>query len=76
MSGKKVFFCEFISTLFLLHQLSPGEALTKDELQSGVDVANEIAAGYQKSTRITHTFYTSHTVEREISVYGLIRKKV
>lgn len=68
---KKVFSCEFISTSFLLHQLSQGEALTKDELQSGVDVANEIAAGYLKSTHITHTFYTSHTAEREISVSGL-----
>ncbi|KAI3377297.1 hypothetical protein L3Q82_008506 [Scortum barcoo] len=29
-------------------QGSPGEALTKDELQSGVDVANEIAEGYLK----------------------------
>ncbi|XP_031704350.1 ras GTPase-activating-like protein IQGAP1 [Anarrhichthys ocellatus] len=29
-------------------QASPGEALTKDELQSGVDVANEIAEGYLK----------------------------
>uniref|UniRef100_A0AAQ5Y298 IQ motif containing GTPase activating protein 1 n=1 Tax=Amphiprion ocellaris TaxID=80972 RepID=A0AAQ5Y298_AMPOC len=29
-------------------QTSPGEALTKDELQSGVDVANEIAQGYLK----------------------------
>lgn len=33
----------------------PGEALTKDELQNGVDVANEIADGYTKST---HTKYT------------------
>nr|XP_029499742.1 ras GTPase-activating-like protein IQGAP1 [Oncorhynchus nerka] len=30
-------------------QNSPGEALTKDELQTGVDAANGIAAGYQKS---------------------------
>uniref|UniRef100_A0A3Q1G5K6 IQ motif containing GTPase activating protein 1 n=1 Tax=Acanthochromis polyacanthus TaxID=80966 RepID=A0A3Q1G5K6_9TELE len=29
-------------------QMSPGEALSKDELQSGVDVANEIAQGYLK----------------------------
>lgn len=30
------------------YQVSPGEALTKDELQSGVDVANEVAESYQK----------------------------
>ncbi|XP_032416791.1 ras GTPase-activating-like protein IQGAP1 [Xiphophorus hellerii] len=29
-------------------QVSPGQPLTKDELQSGVDVANEVAAGYLK----------------------------
>ncbi|MED6245378.1 Ras GTPase-activating-like protein iqgap1 [Ataeniobius toweri] len=29
-------------------QVSPGEPLTKDELQSGVDMANEIAVGYLK----------------------------
>ncbi|KAK1891744.1 Ras GTPase-activating-like protein IQGAP1, partial [Dissostichus eleginoides] len=29
-------------------QVSPGEALTKDELQTGVDVSNEFAAGYLK----------------------------
>lgn len=29
--------------------MSPGEVLTKDELQSGVDVANQIAEGYLKS---------------------------
>ncbi|KAM6981261.1 ras GTPase-activating-like protein IQGAP1 [Aplochiton taeniatus] len=29
-------------------QTSPGEALTKDELQSGVNVANEVATGYSK----------------------------
>uniref|UniRef100_A0A3Q3ASE7 IQ motif containing GTPase activating protein 1 n=2 Tax=Kryptolebias marmoratus TaxID=37003 RepID=A0A3Q3ASE7_KRYMA len=29
-------------------QTSPGEPLTKDELQGGVDVANEIAEGYRK----------------------------
>ena len=59
MSGKnlKFFSREFISTSFLLHQLSPGEVLTKDELQNGVDVANEIAAGYQKSTHILHVTY-------------------
>uniref|UniRef100_A0A673BXX8 IQ motif containing GTPase activating protein 1 n=1 Tax=Sphaeramia orbicularis TaxID=375764 RepID=A0A673BXX8_9TELE len=32
-------------------QMSPGEALSKDELQIGVDVANEIAEGYQKMLR-------------------------
>lgn len=30
-------------------QASPGEALSKDELQSGVDVANQIADGVVKS---------------------------
>lgn len=34
-------------------------------------MANEIAAGYLKSTHITHTLNTSHTAEREISVSGL-----
>ncbi|PWA28993.1 hypothetical protein CCH79_00006341 [Gambusia affinis] len=29
-------------------QVSPGQPLTKDELQGGVDVANEVAAGYLK----------------------------
>ncbi|XP_010875962.1 ras GTPase-activating-like protein IQGAP1 [Esox lucius] len=29
-------------------QNSPGEALTKDELQGGVDTGNEVAAGYQR----------------------------
>lgn len=38
-------------------QASPGEALTKDELQSGVDVANEIADSYQKCVCINDTGY-------------------
>ncbi|TNN47492.1 Ras GTPase-activating-like protein IQGAP1 [Liparis tanakae] len=33
-------------------QASPGEALTRDELQGGVDVANEVAEGFLKSTHI------------------------
>lgn len=32
-------------------QVAPGEALTKEELQSGVDVANEVAESYTKSTQ-------------------------
>lgn len=32
-------------------QVSPGEALTKEELQSGVEVANEVAESYQKRAR-------------------------
>lgn len=38
-------------------QASPGEPLTKDELQSGVDVANEVAAGYLKSKSVTRRLY-------------------
>lgn len=36
------------------HQASTGEALTKEELQAGVDVANEVAEGYTKSTSMNH----------------------
>lgn len=38
-------------------QASPGEALTRDELQSGVDVANEIADSYQKCVCINDIGY-------------------
>lgn len=52
-SPSSSFWCLMSTTLVLcllcLSQNSPGEALTKDELQTGVDAANGIAAGYQKS---------------------------
>lgn len=32
-------------------QNTPGEALTKDELQSGVDAANDVAESYQRSMK-------------------------
>lgn len=43
--------------MIFFYQASPGEALTRDELQSGVDVANEIAESYQKCVCISDIGY-------------------
>lgn len=55
-----------ISPRLLPHQGSPGEALTKDELQNGVDVANEIAEGYLKSMHINNTHFNTSRVSPTI----------
>lgn len=44
-------------------QVSPGEALTKEELQSGVDVANAVAESYQKCMCTTNTLVSSLGVD-------------
>ncbi|KAL2088303.1 hypothetical protein ACEWY4_015202 [Coilia grayii] len=46
--NKGWYFKELMAARELKEQNSPGEALTKDELQNGVDVANEVATAYQK----------------------------
>lgn len=43
--------------MIFFYQASPGEALARDELQSGVDVANEIAESYQRCVCINDIGY-------------------
>ncbi|XP_076143220.1 ras GTPase-activating-like protein IQGAP1 [Alosa pseudoharengus] len=46
--NKGWYFKELMAARELKEQNSPGEALTKEELQNGVDVSNEVASAYQK----------------------------
>lgn len=68
----------------LLTQNTPGESLTKEELQYGVDAANGVAESYQKSRNLSLCLFTAfsqhchpnlkgNVYEHYLSIYFLQR---